>query len=115
MTNRRPLAVSVVPFFCQCLLGKSIVTIKVGKNTFLSRRFGLSGPREAELSRRECVLFPTLIVTIDLPKRHWQYITDDKAVRLIKQNTKLVQLTKDCTCTNEVHLSIVLVDMYTCM
>ena len=32
------------------------------------------------MSRRECVLLPILIVTIDPSKRHRQYIADDEAV-----------------------------------
>ena len=44
------------------------------ENTFLSRCFDLSGPREAETSRRECVLLSTLIVTIDPPKDTEKYI-----------------------------------------
>ena len=37
------------------------------------------------MSRRERVLLPILIITIDPPKRHCKYIANDEAVRSSKK------------------------------
>ena len=41
--------------------------------------------REAETSKRECLLLPILILTIVPHERHWQYIADNEAVQSSKK------------------------------
>ena len=72
-TNRQPLAVSVV----------SSMGMLIYKST------------------QERVLLPILIVTIDPPKRHWQYIVDDEAVRSNKKLLTNIPI-EDTTETGEV-------------